>query len=251
MPEIQEAQNQLSSTANSDRSKQAQSRVENLTERYPKTLSILGEYALGQIDYEERVGEYKVRISNLNRVIGALVISNCCIAILALFLGQRNQVQPYVAVIDKDLRVLALGKAIKGNNSLSTSVKRDQLKMWIFDTRTVLKEFDAETQFIYWAMDRTYGPATQKLQEWYETHRPNERAKTSTVTVDVEAPVPIPNSGSWEARWTETINDNGEIRIEKWTGILTVDVWPASSDDEWYKNPTGFHITDFQWSKTS
>ena len=241
----------MSTNQTQNQTSQVQSKILELAERYPKTLSILDEYAIGQIDREERESSFRVRIKALNKLVAALAISNCCVAGLALFLGQRNRVQPYVVAVDRDMRIVELGKAVRGNDSLSDKLKRELLKTWIFDTRVVLKEFDAQTNFIFWAMHRTFGPATRELQQWYDGNRPNERAKTEVVTVTVDSILPIPNSKNWEARWTETITQNDQSVIEKWSGIFTLEVLPAASPEEWYRNPTGFHVTDFQWSKTS
>lgn len=100
---------------------------------------------------------------------------------------------------------------------------------------------------------RAYDWATQGgaqvLNAMADEENPFGKVGKTTVAVEVLSVVRA-SPGSFQLRWRESTYSNGTlIDVERFTGVATVVIDPASSPERLSKNPLGLYVHSFNWSR--
>jgi hypothetical protein len=91
-------------------------------------------------------------------------------------------------------------------------------------------------------MLRTSDPATQKINDWFRSNSPFEKAKTTTVAIEVNNIVALSNQ-SYQIDWTEFERDRKgkETGERRFRGIATVTLTPPQDEQTIRLNPIGLY----------
>ncbi len=130
-------------------------------------------------------------------------------------------------------------------------VVRATLGSFVSNFRSVTPDAVVQKQYI----DRTYGllrtsdPATEKVNAWFRSNSPFEKAKTATVAVEVNNIVALSNQ-SYQLDWTEFERDRRgkETATRRFRGIATVTLTPPQDEGVIRLNPIGLYVRDFDWT---
>jgi type IV secretion system protein TrbF len=126
------------------------------------------------------------------------------------------------------------------------------LATWVAGFRTVVVDAAYQKHLAEQTYAWTDGSsvAIDKLNGWYVTHKPADRAKTETVEVEI-ATAPIPQGGAvWQVDWKETAwaREQGKIpQISYWRMIVTVKIQLPETDAEIKANWDGVFVQDFSF----
>jgi len=92
-------------------------------------------------------------------------------------------------------------------------------------------------------------PATEKVNNWFRSNSPFDKAKTATVAIEVNNIVPL-SSQSYQIDWTEYERDRKgkEVATRRFRGIATVVLIPPQDEAIIRLNPIGLYLKDFDWT---
>lgn len=208
-------------------------------------------YLLAKQEWEEMVGPLKTRLINANRIIALLSILTVTLAIGLVLTKKKETVIPYVAVIDRHGQLLTVATATKASGTLD-GVKVDQLQHWVWESRTVLSEREAQLSLVLDVMRKTTDEparATAYMRNWYQHNSPYERAKTGYVSVQITSTL-ARSDDTYELEWAETTHaaDGTTPVTENWKGVFRVVMaTPTAEERDW--NPVGFYVSEVNWSR--
>jgi type IV secretory pathway TrbF-like protein len=100
---------------------------------------------------------------------------------------------------------------------------------------------------------RAYDWATQAgaqvLNAMAEQETPFAKVGKTTIAVEVLSVVRA-SPDSFQLRWRESAYSNGTLTgVERFTGVATVVIDPASSPERLSRNPLGLYVHSFNWSR--
>lgn len=128
---------------------------------------------------------------------------------------------------------------------------RATLGSFVADFRSVTPDAVVQKRYI----DRTYAhlrtpdAATEKVNNWFRSNSPFDRARTMTVSVEVTSIVPL-SERSYQIDWTEFERDRSgrELATRRFRGVATVTISPPQDEAAIGLNPIGLYLTDFDWT---
>ena len=96
---------------------------------------------------------------------------------------------------------------------------------------------------------RVTDPSTEKVNAWFRSSSPFEKAKTSTVAIEVNNVVPL-STQSFQIDWTEYERDRKgkEVATRRFRGVAGVVLSPPQDEAVIRLNPIGLYIKDFDWT---
>ncbi|MCY0853042.1 type IV secretion system protein [Cupriavidus sp. D39] len=166
----------------------------------------------------------------------------------------KPKFQPYVVVQDQIGHVVAVGPVDQSNPIDSRRIIRGQTIEWVENARAVIGDLKAAKKNFDWVYARVAAgsPAKKKLDEFYRQREPYKTAATSSAVAVVTLALPI-GGNTWDLEWTEEWrNLQGEVlRKERWKVKLTYAIVAQDSEENIRRNPAGYMVTDFSWSKQS
>ena len=128
---------------------------------------------------------------------------------------------------------------------------RATLAGFITNFRSVTPDTVVQKQYIdrVYAMLRTTDPSTEKVNAWFRSSSPFEKAKTSTVAIEVNNVVPL-STQSFQIDWTEYERDRKgkEVATRRFRGVAGVVLSPPQDEAVIRLNPIGLYIKDFDWT---
>lgn len=207
-------------------------------------------YIAARNEWNERYGSY-VKAAAAWRVVGIAGMTMAVIGFgYALYLSTQVKLIPYIIEVDK------LGTAVNAGfpqqiEYADPRVVRATLGSFVSNFRSVTPDAVVQKQYI----DRTYGllrtsdPATEKVNAWFRSNSPFEKAKTTTVAIEVNNIVALSNQ-SYQIDWTEFERDRRgkETAIRRFRGIATVTLTPPQDEGVIRLNPIGLYVRDFDWT---
>ncbi|WEZ86313.1 conjugal transfer protein TrbF (plasmid) [Rhizobium sp. 32-5/1] len=207
-------------------------------------------YLAARSEWNERYGSY-VKAAATWRIVGITGMTMAVIGFgYALYQSTQVKLVPYIVEVDK------LGTAVNAGfpqqiEYADPRVVRATLGSFVSNFRSVTPDAVVQKQYI----DRTYGllrtsdPATEKVNAWFRSNSPFEKAKSSTVAIEVNNIVALSNQ-SYQMDWTEFERDRRgkETAVRRFRGIATVTLTPPQDEGVIRVNPIGLYLRDFDWT---
>ncbi len=207
-------------------------------------------YFAARNEWNERYGSY-VRSAAAWRIVGITGMTMAVIGFgYALYQSTQVKLVPYIVEVDK------LGTSVNAGfpqqiEYADPRVVRATLGSFVSNFRSVTPDAVVQKQYI----DRTYGllrtsdPATEKVNAWFRSNSPFEKAKSSTVAIEVNNIVALSNQ-SYQLDWTEFERDRRgkETAVRRFRGIASVTLTPPHDEGVIRLNPIGLYLRDFDWT---
>jgi len=207
-------------------------------------------YLAARQEWTERYGSY-VKSAAAWRLVG---VASLCMAFVstcyALFQSSQVKLVPYIIEVDK------LGSAVNAGfpqqiEYADPRVVRATLGGFVSNFRSVTPDAVVQKRYIdrTYALLRTADPATEKVNNWFRSNSPFEKAKTATVAIEVNNIVPLSNQ-SYQIDWTEYERDRKgqEVAQRRFRGVATVTLIPPQDETVIRLNPIGLYLKDFDWT---
>lgn len=207
-------------------------------------------YIAARNEWNERYGSY-VKAAAAWRIVGIVGMTMAVIGFgYALYQSTQVKLVPYIVEVDK------LGAAVNAGfpqqiEYADPRVVRATLGSFVSNFRSVTPDAVVQKQYI----DRTYGllrtsdPATEKVNAWFRSNSPFEKAKSSTVAIEVNNIVALSNQ-SYQMDWTEFERDRlgKETAVRRFRGIAAVTLTSPQDEGVIRLNPIGLYLRDFDWT---
>lgn len=207
-------------------------------------------YIAARMEWNERYGSY-VKAASAWRVVG---ITGMLMAVIgfsyALYQSTQVKLVPYIVEVDK-LGTAATAGYPQQIEYADPRVVRATLGSFITNFRSVTPDTVVQKQYIdrAYAHLRSSDPATEKVNAWFRSNSPFDRAREKTVAIEVNNIVPLSNQ-SYQIDWTEYERDRQgkEIATRRFRGIATVTLTPPQDEAVIRLNPIGLYLKDFDWT---
>lgn len=207
-------------------------------------------YLAARQEWNERYGSY-VRAASAWRLVGITSLLMAVIGVsYALYQSTQVKLVPYIVEVDK------LGAATSAGfpqqiEYADPRVVRATLGSFVANFRSVTPDAVVQKQYVdrTYALLRTSDPATEKVNAWFRSNSPFDRARTMTVAIEVTNIVPLSNQ-SFQVDWTEYERDRQgkETGVRRYRGIATVTLTPPQDEAVIRLNPIGLYLQDFDWT---
>lgn len=207
-------------------------------------------YLAARQEWTERYGSY-VKAAASWRIVG---VTGMLLAVIstsyALYQSSQVKLVPYLVEVDR------LGTAVNAGfpqqiEYADARVVRATLGNFVSNFRSVTPDAVVQKGYIdrTYALLRTSDPATEKINGWFRSNSPFEKARTSTVAVEVNNIVPLSNQ-SYQIDWTEYERDRKgkETAVRRFRAVATVVLTPPQDEAVIRLNPIGLYIRDLDWT---
>lgn len=202
------------------------------------------------MEWNERYGSF-IRAAAAWRVIGVVGMAMALIGFgYGLYQSSTTKLVPYIVEVDQ------LGNAVSGGFAQQIEyadprVVRATLAGFVASFRSVTPDAVVQKQYIdrTYALLRTGDPSTEKINAWFRTNSPFERARALTVATEVTSVVPL-SSTSFQIDWTEYERDRQgrDLAVKRYRGIGHVRLIPPQDESIIRLNPIGLYLKDFDWT---
>lgn len=207
-------------------------------------------YLAARQEWNERYGSY-VKAAAGWRIVG---ITGMLMAVIgfsyALFQSTQVKLIPYIVEVDK-LGTAASAGFPQQIEYADTRVVRATLGSFVSNFRSVTPDAVVQKQYIdrTYALLRTSDPATEKVNAWFRSSSPFDKAKTTTVAIEVNNIVAL-SPQSFQIDWTEFERDRKgkETAVRRFRGIATVTLTAPQDEGVIRLNPIGLYLRDFDWT---
>ncbi|PZR94721.1 MAG: conjugal transfer protein TrbF [Stutzerimonas stutzeri] len=207
-------------------------------------------YIAARQEWTERYGSY-VKAAAAWRIVGVTSLALALVSTsYALYQSTQVKLVPYLVEVDK------LGSAVNAGfpaqiEYADPRVVRAVLAGFVTNFRSVTPDAVVQKQYIdrVYAMLRTTDPATEKVNGWFRSASPFEKAKTATVSIEVNNVVPL-STQSFQIDWTEFERDRKgkEVATRRFRAVATVVLIPPQDEAVIRLNPIGLYLKDFDWT---
>ena len=207
-------------------------------------------YLAARQEWNERYGSY-VKAAAAWRIVG---VTGMLLAVIstsyALYQSSQVKLVPYIVEVDR------LGTAVNAGfpqqiEYADARVVRATLGNFMSNFRSVTPDAVVQKGYIdrTYAMLRTSDPATEKINGWFRSNSPFEKARAATVAVEVNNIVPLSNQ-SYQVDWTEYERDRKgkETGVRRFRAVATVVLTPPQDEAVIRLNPIGLYIRDLDWT---
>jgi type IV secretory pathway TrbF-like protein len=207
-------------------------------------------YLAARQEWNERYGSY-VRAAAGWRIVGIMGMSMAVIGFsYALFQSTQVKLVPYIVEVDK-LGTSATAGFPQQIEHADARVVRASLGSFVSNFRSVTPDAVVQKQYIdrTYALLRTSDPATEKINAWFRSSSPFDKAKNATVAIEVNNIVAL-SPQSFQIDWTEFERDRKgkETAIRRFRGIATVTLTAPQDEGVIRLNPIGLYLRDFDWT---
>ncbi len=181
-------------------------------------------------------------------------------ALLAMSMGfngyymVQSKFIPVPVFMDNVGNVIHVGSVDHETKLDPKRITRAEIKTWVENTRMVYGDNQAEKRAINAAYARvsSQGKAKRELDDYFRERGVFDMAKNGQgVSVEIHVVLPV-SAHVYQVEWTETTRnaEGAVVSAQNWKGVFTYDITPLDTEEGISRNPVGFFITDFSWSKT-
>ncbi|MFK4808640.1 conjugal transfer protein TrbF [Devosia sp. ZW T5_3] len=207
-------------------------------------------YLAARLEWNERYGGF-VRAANGWRAVAVISLALAMIGFgYALYQSTQVKLVPYIVEVDK-LGAPALAGFPEQIEYADPRVVRAVLGGFVADLKSITPDAIVQKRYIdrTYALLRTTDPATEKINAWFRSANPFERARTATVSIEVNNVVAL-SAQSYQIDWTEYERDRQgkQLATRRFRGIATVALTPPQDEAIIQLNPIGLYIRDFDWT---
>ncbi|MDX1010420.1 conjugal transfer protein TrbF [Sinorhizobium medicae] len=207
-------------------------------------------YLAARQEWTERYGSY-VKAAAAWRVVGILSLALALVGFsYALYLSTQVRLVPYIVEVDRLGTSVAAGFPEQIEYA-DARVVCATLGNFVTSFRSVTPDAVVQKQYIdrTYALLRTSDPSTQKINDWFRSNSPFEKARSSTVAIEVNNIVALSNQ-TYQIDWTEYERDRKgkETGTRRFRGIATVALTAPQDEATIRLNPIGLYVTDFDWT---
>ena len=207
-------------------------------------------YLAARQEWNERYGSY-VQAAAAWRIVG---ITSLMMAVIgfsyALYQSTQVKLVPYLVEVDRHGTAVSAGFPQQLEYA-DQRVVRATLGTFIANFRSVTPDTVVQKQYI----DRTYAhlrdndPATEKVNAWFRSNSPFDRARKITVAIEATSIVPL-SSQTYQIDWAEYERDRQgkELGLRRFRGIASVTLTPPQDEAVIRLNPIGLYLKDFDWT---
>lgn len=207
-------------------------------------------YLAARQEWNERYGSY-VRAAHTWRIVG---VTGMVMAVIgfsyALFQSTQVKLVPYIVEVDKLGTAASIGFPQQIEYA-DPRVVRATLGSFVSNFRSVTPDAVVQKQYIdrTYALLRTSDPATEKVNSWFRTNSPFDKARNATISIEVNNVVAL-SPQSWQLDWTEFERDRKgkETGVRRFRGIATVTLTAPQDEAIIRLNPIGLYLRDFDWT---
>ncbi len=187
---------------------------------------------------------------------GATFVSSSAAAVLAgalFIMVNKASVVPVIVGLDRERgEPVVIGPAAPGQFRPGPTEVRYFLTQLVNNVRGV--PLDPVVMRKSWEHAYAYltSDAATLMGEWARKPESNvSQIGKRTVTVQPIAITQVANSESYQARWQETVYDNGGRVLDEYTmtGLFTVVRKDPTGEEVLWMNPLGLYVSNFQWSR--
>jgi len=207
-------------------------------------------YLAARQEWNERYGSY-VRSAAGWRIVGITGMLMAMVGFAyALYQSTLVKFVPYIVEVDK------LGTSVSAGfpqqiEYADPRVVRATLGSFVSNFRSVTPDAVVQKQYIdrTYALLRTSDPATEKVNAWFRSSSPFDKAKNATVAIEVNNIVAL-SPQSFQIDWTEFERDRKgkETAVRRFRGIATVTLTAPQDEGVIRLNPIGLYLRDFDWT---
>lgn len=207
-------------------------------------------YIAARQEWNERYGSY-VKEALAWRVVGIASLSLASVGFsFALYQSTQIKLVPYIVEVDS-LGGLANVGFPQQVEQADPRIVRASLNSFVASFRSVTPDAVVQKQYIdrAYAHLRTGDPATQRVNDWFRSNSPFDRARTLTVAIEVNNIVPL-SGQSYQLDWTEYERDRQgkERAVRRFRGVTTVTLTAPQDEPTIRLNPIGLYVVDFDWT---
>lgn len=207
-------------------------------------------YLAARNEWNERYGSY-VKAAAAWRLVGIIGMAMAVIGFTyALYQSTQVRLVPYIVEVDR-LGTAASAGFPQQIEYADPRVVRATLGSFVSNFRSVTPDAVVQKQYIdrTYALLRTADPATEKINSWFRSNSPFDKARNATVAVEVNNIVALSNQ-SYQIDWTEVERDRRgrEMAVRRFRGIATVTLAPPQDEGVIRLNPIGLYLSDFDWT---
>ena len=167
-------------------------------------------------------------------------------------ISSQSSITPFIVEINKETGIIKkLGVLSEIRYTPNDKITFSLLRQFLLNTRTIpldLVQYGKNIEESYYSLDNV---SQQKLLTYIEKDNIKERVK-SKESRDIEiSSITKMSSNIFQIRWTETnYSENGTIDFKEiFSGLFTVKFEEKTTESEILRNPLGFTITDFNYSR--
>jgi len=207
-------------------------------------------YLAARLEWTERYGSY-VSAARAWRLVGSLAMGMAVIGFtFGLYQASTIKLVPYIVEVDQLGTAVSAGFAQQIEYA-DARVVRATLASFVSSFRSVTPDAVVQKQYV----DRTYAllrsgdPSTEKINAWFRTNSPFERARIQTVAIEVTNVVPLSDQ-SFQIDWSEYERDRQgrELAVRRYRGVAHVTLTPPQDESVIRLNPIGLYLKDFEWT---
>ncbi len=182
---------------------------------------------------------------------GVLVALICVITIL--YISSQNKIEPYLIAVDKLGHTTVIGRAGSNNAIVLERVDISELKQLISQWREVSLDATIQRRNVFEVYNHFLKgtPAATKINDYFTTNQPFERAKKETVSTEVSSVLRV-KKDVYEVEWKEVEMDRKTgttLNQSNYKAVFYVSHHKPNSEKDIAENPAGLIIDDFNWSR--